>query len=243
MKLIVAGSTGFVATELIKQALSSPKITSIIALARRETSVPQTMEDNADITKFKAVICGDFSNYSESVKKELEGADACIWLIAITPSKMKDSTLDEARKICVEYTVNGLETITQLPRGKGAEPFRFIYVSGHKSERDQSKQPWVMGDYLLMRGEAESRVIDFAQASNGAVEACIAKPGLIDGPDRRQGLVGSVLSSIGRSLIGLSKVDVSQIAATLLEQAVKGIEKETLSNEDLIRTGDKVLSG
>lgn len=75
------------------------------------------------------------------------------------------------------------------------------------------------------------------------MEACVAKPGLIDGPDRRQGLVGSVLSTIGRSLIGLPKVDVSQIAATLLEQAVKGIEKETLSNEDLIRIGGKVLSG
>ncbi|KAF7941360.1 hypothetical protein BELL_0017g00150 [Botrytis elliptica] len=243
MKLIVAGSTGFVATELIKQALSSPEITSVIALARRETSAPQTLDDNANGTKFKAVICDDFSNYSESVRKELEGADACIWLIAITPSKMKDSTLDEARKICVEYTVNALETITQLPREKGVRPFRFIYVSGYKSERDQSKQPWVMSDYLLMRGEAESRVVDFAHASHGTVEACIAKPGLIDGPDRRQGLVGSVLSTIGRSLIGLPKVDVSQIAATLLEQAVKGIEKETLSNKDLVRIGDKVLSG
>ncbi|ATZ48344.1 hypothetical protein BCIN_03g05690 [Botrytis cinerea B05.10] len=243
MKLIVAGSTGFVATELIKQALSSPDVTSVIALARRETPVPQTLDDNADITKFKAVICDDFLNYLDNVKKELEGADACVWLLAITPSKMKDSTLDEARKICVEYTVSGLETMTQLSREKGASPFRFLYVSGHKSERDQSKKPWVMGDYLLMRGEAETRVIDYAKASNGTVEACIAKPGLIDGPDRRQGLVVSVLSTIGRRLIGLPIVDVSQIAATLLEHAVNGIEKETLLNEDLVKIGNKVLSG
>ncbi|KAF7907561.1 uncharacterized protein EAF01_005147 [Botrytis porri] len=219
MKLIIAGSTGFVATEIIKQALSNPDVTSIIALARREISVPQILDDNADITKIKAVTCDDFSNYSESARRELEGTDACIWLIAITPSKMKDSALDEARKSV------------------------FIYVSGHKSERDQSRQSWVMGHYLLMRGEAESRVIEFAQVSNGMVEVCIAKPGLIDGPDHRQGWVGSVLSTIGRSLIGLPKVDVGQIAATLLEQAVKGIEKETLSNEDLVRIGDKVLSG
>ncbi|EMR84303.1 putative nucleoside-diphosphate-sugar epimerase protein [Botrytis cinerea BcDW1] len=79
MKLIVAGSTGFVATELIKQALSSPDVTSVIALARRETPVPQTLDDNADITKFKAVICDDFLNYLDNVKKELEGADACVW--------------------------------------------------------------------------------------------------------------------------------------------------------------------
>lgn len=75
----------------------------------------------------------------------------CHRLLAITPSKMKDSTLDEARKVCVEYTVSGLETMTQLSREKGASPFRFLYVSGHKSERDQSKKPWVMGDYLLVR--------------------------------------------------------------------------------------------
>ena len=35
MKLIVAGSTGYVATEVIRQALSHPAITSIIALAGR----------------------------------------------------------------------------------------------------------------------------------------------------------------------------------------------------------------
>jgi hypothetical protein len=33
MKLIVAGSTGFVATEVIRQALSNPVITSIAGLA------------------------------------------------------------------------------------------------------------------------------------------------------------------------------------------------------------------
>jgi uncharacterized protein YbjT (DUF2867 family) len=41
MKLIIAGSTGFVATEIIRQAIRNPSITSIVALARRETAVPQ----------------------------------------------------------------------------------------------------------------------------------------------------------------------------------------------------------
>ncbi|KAF7904247.1 hypothetical protein EAF00_001581 [Botryotinia globosa] len=173
MKLVVAGSTGFVATELIKQALSSPEITSIIALARRETSVPQTLD------------------------------------VMLTSPNSKHSFV----------------RISQIIRRVCRRNLRALMR--------------VFGIF----GEAESRVIDFAQASNGTVEACIAKPGLIDVPDRRQGLVGSVLSTIGRSLIGLPKVDVSQIAATLLEQLVKGIEKETLSNEDLIRIGNKELSG
>jgi len=79
MKLIVAGSTGFVGTELIRQALSNPSITSIVALARRLTTEPQTVGPGADLAKLKSVICEDFGNYPESVKQELAGADACIW--------------------------------------------------------------------------------------------------------------------------------------------------------------------
>jgi hypothetical protein len=79
MKLIIAGSTGFVATEIIRQAIPNPAITSIIALARRETAVPPNT--GADASKLKSVVCNDFSNYSENVKKELAGADACIWYV------------------------------------------------------------------------------------------------------------------------------------------------------------------
>lgn len=79
MKLIVAGSTGFVATELIRQALSDPAITSIMALARRVTTIPQNPGPDADVSKLKSVVCEDFENYPESVKRELTGADACIW--------------------------------------------------------------------------------------------------------------------------------------------------------------------
>jgi uncharacterized protein YbjT (DUF2867 family) len=79
MKLIVTGSTGFVATELIRQALSDPAITSIMALARRVTTIPQNPGPDADVSKLKSVVCEDFENYPESVKLELTGADACIW--------------------------------------------------------------------------------------------------------------------------------------------------------------------
>jgi nucleoside-diphosphate-sugar epimerase len=79
MKVIVAGSTGFVGTEVIRQALSNPAVTSIIGLARRETAVPQNTGPGADPTKLKSIICDDFEKYSESAKQELSGADACIW--------------------------------------------------------------------------------------------------------------------------------------------------------------------
>lgn len=173
MKLIVAGSTGFVGTELIRQALSHPEVTSVIALGRREIAVPENIGPNADATKFKCVVCADFEDYPESVKQKLAGADACIWCvnylidnllllyapmltpkrrtIAITPAELRSVGWEQACKICRDYAIKGIEIITKLPRGDGKKPFRWVYISGSSSVRDPAEKPWVLGDYCVMR--------------------------------------------------------------------------------------------
>ncbi|OBT81215.1 hypothetical protein VE02_10031 [Pseudogymnoascus sp. 03VT05] len=181
MKLVVAGSTGFVGTEIVRQALSHPGITSVVGLARRPTLMPHDEGHGIDIRKLKSVVCEDFNNYTDNVKQELAEADACIWLISVTITRAKSVSQENAREICLEYTMTGLDTISQLSRGSPSKPFRFIYTSGAKSERDPSKSPWFMSDYLFLRGEVETRVLNYAKESGGAVEACVAKPGLVDG--------------------------------------------------------------
>ncbi|KOS17502.1 hypothetical protein ESCO_003099 [Escovopsis weberi] len=80
MKVVVAGLTGFVGAGILRQALSNPAITSLIALGRRQATVPDDdIGPDADPSKLRSVICDDFSNYPEAVKQELAGADACIW--------------------------------------------------------------------------------------------------------------------------------------------------------------------
>lgn len=54
---------------------------------------------------------------------------------------------EDVRKICFDYTVHGIETMTPL----AAKPFRFAYISGVNGERDQTKNPWIMGDYAKLR--------------------------------------------------------------------------------------------
>lgn len=166
MKLIVAGATGFVGTEVVRQALSHPAVTSVVALARRATPVPTNIGSDANVSKLKSTVCDDFENYSESVKADLAGADACIWyysshkshdpivyanlsarLIAITPSKSRTMPFEQVEKICLDYTANGLKTIAAM----GNKPFRFIYTSGAKVNRDQTVRPWIMPDYGVLR--------------------------------------------------------------------------------------------
>jgi hypothetical protein len=54
---------------------------------------------------------------------------------------------EEVSKICLDYTVTGLATICPL----GAKPFRFLYISGSNTTRDQTKKPLFMADYTLMQ--------------------------------------------------------------------------------------------
>lgn len=76
MKLVIGGSSGFVGAELVRQALSNPAITSVVGLSRRETPVPPS---SANAAKLRSVVCDDFENYPDGVKKELEDVDAFIW--------------------------------------------------------------------------------------------------------------------------------------------------------------------
>lgn len=78
MKLVIGGSTGFVGTELVRQALTNPKITSIIGLSRRETVLPPS---TPGAEKLKSVVCDNFDDYPDSVKSELHDVDACIWYV------------------------------------------------------------------------------------------------------------------------------------------------------------------
>lgn len=232
MKLVIGGSTGFLATELIRQALSNPAFTSIIGLSRRETSVPAGFVDEEG--KLKSVVVDDFSSYSETTERELEDADACIWTIAVTPSKLKATPWEEVVKICREYALTGLKTLASVPRRPG-QPLRFIYISGHFAPRDSTTpMPKQLTDYGLvelgsLRGHLETEILEYAEQSNGAVVGCIAKPGKITVP-------GMAV----RAVPGLPSIELRHMAAALLDQIVNGFEKDTLSNDDMIRIGQKV---
>lgn len=87
MKLVIGGTTGFLGAEVLSQALRHPAITSVVALARRETPAPAGEQhpslSEAERAKFKPVACEDFGEYPDHVKSAISDADACIWSVKL----------------------------------------------------------------------------------------------------------------------------------------------------------------
>lgn len=79
MKLIIAGASGFVGTELVRRSISISAFISVIALARRTVPSPKRLYSGSDVSKLRSVVVKDYDEYSPEVLKELANADACIW--------------------------------------------------------------------------------------------------------------------------------------------------------------------
>jgi len=78
MKLIVTGATGFVGSEVVRQALRNPAVISVIAIARKAIVIPT----NEDASKLQPFILSDWtSTYPDALKELIREADACIWYI------------------------------------------------------------------------------------------------------------------------------------------------------------------
>ncbi|KAI0161296.1 NAD(P)-binding protein [Xylariaceae sp. FL1272] len=216
MKLLVTGASGYVGREVIRQSLSRREITSVVAVARSPITAPEKIDAGTDASKLKSLVIEDYEHYSAEVKKEFADANACIWTVAITPSKSKAYEFSEVKRICQTSTMNGLNAIQEAGPAK---PFRFLYMSGAAAERDQTKTPSYSPQYSLMRGETENQVL--ALAKQYGMEASVAKPGYITQPG-----------------------DWAKIALggffVLLDQVINGFDRDPLMPKDLAEIATRV---
>jgi uncharacterized protein YbjT (DUF2867 family) len=74
MKLIVTGATGFIGSEVVRQCISNPTVTSILVVSRREPA-----KEITGSSKVKVILHQDFSGWPSSLSDQLEGAEGCIW--------------------------------------------------------------------------------------------------------------------------------------------------------------------
>ncbi|KAJ3040700.1 hypothetical protein HDV00_010593 [Rhizophlyctis rosea] len=261
MKLIITGATGYVASEIIRQSLSIPEITSVVALARTPVTPPPNILAKADISKLKSVIIKDYEVYPEDVRKEFAGAQACIWqvsragqqflyeqsptvltyshrTVAITPSRSNFVNFDEVKRVCQSSPLAGLKAMHEAGPEK---PFRFIFMSAQFAP---GSDKGIMAQYIQMRSETEDKLFATANEHPGEIQACMAKPGFISPATvwSPTNMVRWATSGI-LNMAGMPVVTQQEIAAALLHHAVHGFDvKGRLLNDDLVRIGRQALS-
>ncbi|KAF3761818.1 hypothetical protein M406DRAFT_265357 [Cryphonectria parasitica EP155] len=232
MKLIVAGGTGFVATEVIRQSLELPEITSLVVLARKPVPVP----DSPGSSKMKTLIIRDYDDYPDDVKAEFAGAAACIWTVAITPGKARAFDPAEVKRVCQTCTLAGMQAMYDA---KPAKPFVFVYLSAEGLPEDPKQKPLLFGEHRLMRAETEKIVRQFAAQRDG-LEIHVARLGLVTSAGVLwQAMRATNMIPGARAMA--PNVSRTEVAAAILDQLLRGFERETLSNADLARIGQAAM--
>ncbi|KAJ5965191.1 uncharacterized protein N7479_005067 [Penicillium vulpinum] len=205
MKVILAGSTGFIGREVLSQCLAHPAITSIVALSRRDLPAHE---------KLKVALIEDFMTYPDSIQDEIRDAEACIW----TLGKAHMPNNDTARRVCLDYTL----AAAQVFRETCQKPFRFIYCSGGAAERDQTKSLWFMQKYRHIRGQVENELLEIA--NDPGFKAHIMRPAMVLAQDMS---LRSLVFSLGPS------VRLDNLARAMLDLALKGGKKTIWENADI----------
>ncbi len=73
MQVVLTGSTGFIGSEVLAQAVSHPAISSVICITR---ALPDVISSNP---KVKVIILTDFNSYPSDILSQLTDSEACIW--------------------------------------------------------------------------------------------------------------------------------------------------------------------
>jgi nucleoside-diphosphate-sugar epimerase len=78
MRYIITGTSGFIGTEILAQALLNPLITSLLILSRRPLPAISSLD-----SRIKVVVLENFLSYPDALKSELTGVKAVLWYAAL----------------------------------------------------------------------------------------------------------------------------------------------------------------
>ncbi|KAK0265962.1 hypothetical protein LTR91_021432 [Friedmanniomyces endolithicus] len=218
MKIILTGSTGFIGSAVLSRCLAHPSITSIIALSRRPIPVSHP--------KLTTVIQSNFLAYPPDILSQLQGAEACIWVLG-TPTSGKEVHVDYTLAAATAF----VEHIAPTVREKEGKIFTFVYLSGKICERDQSKALWFLADARRMRGAVETELVEMEAKHADVWRTVVARPGGVSKAE----------STILRWLAPDWTIGVAELAAALADVVVSGESEHFMENGNLRERGESAL--
>jgi uncharacterized protein YbjT (DUF2867 family) len=216
MRVIVFGATGMVGQGVVRECVADPRVTSLLLVGRSSAAVSDP--------KVEQILHDDFLDFS-SIAAELAGYDACFFCLGVSATSMSEAAY---RRVTYFMTMAAArELADQNPK------MRFLYISG--AGTDSTEHGRLM--WARIKGETENAVLSLP------FEGYALRPGYIqpmDGVRSRNTLYRSIYRVTGPLYPVLAKVagkyviTSEELAAAMLDIAVRGNSKRILENADLV---------
>ncbi|KAI1495373.1 hypothetical protein F5X96DRAFT_613213 [Biscogniauxia mediterranea] len=221
MNLIIAGGTGFVGSEVVRQAIADTRIKHAFVLTRKP--LPDDIPKDDKVT---VILHDDFSTYPPSLIEKLTDAEACVWSIGGRATQFPD--VETARRVSVDFTIAAAKAFLDnlAPRLPDGRKFRFLFCSGKFAEWDDKKKLSFMSDTRHIKGQVEKGLCELADANPDKFEVFIVRPGGIASK-------GGRLKATSANLVGFITVD--HLAKDMLEIVVNGHSQRIVESEVLIK--------
>ena len=137
MKIIVTGGTGLAGEELVRQAITDDKITSITVIVRRPVKLQSP--------KLKTIIHKDFMNYT-GLDGLFKNSDAIFLCQGISQSQVSKA---EYEKITYDYTIAAASKVASVNPN-----MKFIFLSGAGADSSETSKTL----FARVKGKAENRL-------------------------------------------------------------------------------------
>ena len=212
MNIIIAGATGMVGSEVVRQAIEDPAITRIFLLIRRDSGFTHP--------KITQVIHSDFANYADLENVFIQ-AEACLWCLGISQSRVSKN---EYYRITYTYVVAAARSMLS------ANPsIRFLFLSGEGADSSE-KSPI---RFAKVKGQAENALIRLHPE-----KLFIFRPGGITASTRNknEGLYKKIeilMVKIMGAVFPWSVISTKDLSLAMLKVTKQGYEKMILSHRDI----------
>jgi len=171
MHLILTGATGTVGHATLRHILSSPKVTQVSILSRRQFVLP--VGDGLDVQKAHIIVHDNYVTYPEELLNKMKGAEGCIWAQGISQTEVSK---DEYIRITHDYPLAAAKAFSSLSNtGK----FNFVYVSGEGADPTE-KSITLFGK---IKGRTETALLALpSDPAHSTLRIYNVRPGLVDPP-------------------------------------------------------------